>query len=121
MTSMQAQFYRRGRAEAYSTEWRSQAATPRHLRQGEGPCFSHHHSGAPWLGARKLDRTLAAVALHCTQSQTMLNVRGSWQEGVALLRQVTYGTPPPIDTTWGAGQSEGGGAAHPRRGGGGLS
>ena len=54
-TSMRDQFYRKGGAKAYCTKWRSQAETQRHLRQGEGPCFSHHHSGAPWLGARKLD------------------------------------------------------------------
>ena len=35
--------------------------------------------------------------------------------------QHTHRTPPPIDTAWGAGQNEGGGAAHPRRGGGPLS
>ena len=55
-TSTQDRFYRKGHAEAYNTEWKSPAEKRRHQRQGEGPCFSHHHSGAPWLGARKLDR-----------------------------------------------------------------
>ena len=30
-------------------------------------------------------------------------------------------TPPPLSVSWGAGQSEGGRAAHPKEGGGGLS
>ena len=51
----------------------------------------------------------------------MLNVRGSGQGGAALLRQATYRTPPPTNTAWGAAQSEGGGTAHPKWGGGGSA
>ena len=61
----------------------------------------------------------AAVALRCTQSQTMLNMRGTGQGAAALLRQATYRTPPPTGTAWVTRLSEGAGAAHLRRGGGG--
>ena len=115
--STQDRFYRKGHTEAYSTEWKSPAEQRRRQRQGEGPCFSHHHSGAPGNSTA----TPAAVALRCTQSQTMRHVRGGEQGGAALLREATYGAPPPTDTARGAVRSEGGGAAHPRGGGAGAS
>ena len=117
-TFMQDQFYRKGHAKAYSTEWRSQAETRGHLRHGEGPCFSHHDSGAPWPGVRKLFRgcgfalrTITDNAQHAQQ----------WAGGCGSAAPGDIQDNPPYRYRPGRRAERGRRGYAPQEGGGGLS
>ena len=93
--SMQGQSCQKGRAEACSTEWRNPMEAQQHLRQGEGPCSSHHPSDAPRPGARKLGRSSSGCgfALHTTTDNAPHARR--WAGGCGTAAPgATQDTPP---------------------------
>ena len=63
----------------------------------------------------------AAVALRCTQPQTMIHMRSGGQRGAALLRQAPHRTPPPTGTLGTQGRVRAAGLRTPGGGGGGSA
>ena len=93
----------------------------RHLRQGEGPCFSHHHNGAPWLGARKLDRDFRGCAFAMGTITDSAQSARQWAGGCGIAAPGDIQDTPPYRYRLGRRAERGRQGCAPQEGGGGLS